>query len=171
MKKIHSLKVSNEIKVQSPCSEKWSAMTGNQKVRHCEICVHSVNNLSAMTRHEAKIFLEGTGGKRVCVRYERDKDGSVKYKTGAVAAFFSTLITLISYATASSAEEPVVMGDISPEYTDISGGITYIPQKTPVAEATSIPKAQTEEPSDQQAESDSGNEREYVMGKFAVSEN
>ena len=62
--------------IQKPCSADWDSMSGNDRVRSCEHCRLSVNDLSRLTRKEATRLVAGSGG-RLCVRYVRLPDGSV----------------------------------------------------------------------------------------------
>ena len=61
----------NAIKVKKPCSEQWSEMAGNEKIRFCSHCAKSVNNLSEMTRKDALRLVRRSGG-NLCVRYVKD---------------------------------------------------------------------------------------------------
>jgi hypothetical protein len=54
--------------VKGPCSEDWDQMTGNDRVRFCSHCAKHVNNLSEMTRKEARRLVRDSGG-NLCVRY------------------------------------------------------------------------------------------------------
>jgi hypothetical protein len=66
----------NNIRVASPCSAAWDAMTGDERVRFCGACRKSVYNLSEMTRAAAERLIGETEG-RVCVRFYRRRDGTV----------------------------------------------------------------------------------------------
>ena len=68
MKKSGSI---DSVRVQSPCTEDWNEMTGNVQVRFCSHCSKNVNNLSTMTRKEARKLVLASGGK-LCVRYVQD---------------------------------------------------------------------------------------------------
>ena len=57
-----------QIEVENPCSEDWSEMKGNERVRFCSHCNLNVNNLSALTRREALKIVRRSRG-RICVRY------------------------------------------------------------------------------------------------------
>ncbi len=59
------------IEVKNPCSEQWSEMAGNEKIRFCSHCAKSVNNLSEMTRKDALRLVRRSGG-NLCVRYIKD---------------------------------------------------------------------------------------------------
>lgn len=56
------------LRVTSPCTEDWEAMSGNKKVRFCSHCDLSVTNVSEMTRTEVKRLVRDSNG-RLCVRY------------------------------------------------------------------------------------------------------
>ena len=58
----------DSVKVKGPCSEDWDQMTGNDRVRFCSHCAKHVNNLSEMTRKEARRLVRDSGG-NLCVRY------------------------------------------------------------------------------------------------------
>jgi hypothetical protein len=66
-----------DIQVQSPCSENWDAMSGGDQRRFCDLCNKHVHNLSAMTAKKAETLLSDNTG-NLCVRYERDADGTIK---------------------------------------------------------------------------------------------
>jgi hypothetical protein len=59
------------IEVNSPCSENWGEMSGNDKVRFCSHCSKSVNNLSAMTRKQAVKVVRQSNGE-ICARYVKN---------------------------------------------------------------------------------------------------
>lgn len=63
----------DSIRVASPCSQDWDAMSGNDKVRFCEHCALEVNNLSALRRKEAMRLVRESEGK-ICVRYVRNPE-------------------------------------------------------------------------------------------------
>lgn len=97
------------LRVSSPCTESWDAMTGNNKVRFCSHCDLSVNNLSEMSRKEAIRFVSQSDG-RICVRYLKnpktnapvfaDKLYQITRRAGIAAGFLgaSLAISTISYA-------------------------------------------------------------------------
>ncbi|MBL8624989.1 MAG: hypothetical protein JNK64_27010 [Myxococcales bacterium] len=65
-----------EIRVASPCNERWDAMTGDDRMRFCGSCQQHVFDLSAMTTAEAEGFLRERTG-TACVRFYRRADGTV----------------------------------------------------------------------------------------------
>ncbi len=70
------LPVLDNIRVASPCSESWAAMSGDDRVRACGKCRQHVFNLSAMTRDEAETLIAERAG-RLCVRYYQRADGTI----------------------------------------------------------------------------------------------
>jgi hypothetical protein len=60
----------DSVPVQSPCTEDWNEMQGNDQTRFCSHCSKNVNNLSTMTRKEARKLVRASGG-NLCVRYVR----------------------------------------------------------------------------------------------------
>jgi hypothetical protein len=58
----------DSVEVGAPCSEEWSAMKGNDKVRFCSHCSKHVNNLSEMTRKQAMRLVRASHGD-LCIRY------------------------------------------------------------------------------------------------------
>ena len=67
----------DRVEVSSPCSEDWSDMPGDERVRQCRRCQLAVYNLSAMTRTDALELLNAHTGHRVCVKFYRRADGTL----------------------------------------------------------------------------------------------
>jgi hypothetical protein len=67
------------IRVATPCSADWNAMTGDERVRACGDCNKNVYNISEMTREEAESLIVAKEG-RLCVRYFQRKDGTILLK-------------------------------------------------------------------------------------------
>lgn len=70
------LPVLDNIRIASPCSADWNAMTGDERVRHCGACKKDVFNLSALTRDEAEALIREKHGD-LCGRYYQRKDGTI----------------------------------------------------------------------------------------------
>jgi hypothetical protein len=96
-----------QIKIAAPCSAKWEAMPGGERVRSCSQCSHKVYNLSAMNSDEAAGLIREAEG-RVCVRLYRRADGSVMTRdcptglravrqrvTRAVAVSFASVFSIL----------------------------------------------------------------------------
>ncbi len=64
------------LRVKTSCATDWSAMTGDDRSRHCEICDKQVYDLSRMTRPEIERLVRVTGG-NFCGRMTRHADGRV----------------------------------------------------------------------------------------------
>jgi hypothetical protein len=73
------LPVLPNIRVASPCSADWNAMTGDDRVRACGDCNKHVYNISELTREEAEALIVAKEG-RLCVRYFQRKDGTILLK-------------------------------------------------------------------------------------------
>ncbi|HUS32940.1 MAG TPA: hypothetical protein VMZ53_30770 [Kofleriaceae bacterium] len=77
------LPVLPNIRVASPCTADWNAMTpvdaDVERVRHCGSCDKNVYNLTQMTRDEAEALILAKEG-RLCVRYFQRKDGTILLK-------------------------------------------------------------------------------------------
>ncbi len=70
------LPVLPNIRVATPCTADWSAMTGDERVRHCAQCDKDVFNLSAMTRVEAEALIVEKKHD-LCARYYQRPDGTI----------------------------------------------------------------------------------------------
>lgn len=66
------------ITIQSPCTESWDRMTGDEQRRFCGACRLHVYDLSAMRREDAEALVASRReGERMCVRLARRPDGRV----------------------------------------------------------------------------------------------
>ncbi len=65
-----------DVKIARPCGADWNNMTGDDRVRFCNLCQLNVYNLSAMERDEAEEFVAANEGK-VCLRLYKREDGTV----------------------------------------------------------------------------------------------
>ena len=70
------LPVLPNIRIATPCTADWNAMTGDARVRHCASCDKEVFNLSAMTRAEAEALVVEKNA-NLCARYYQRKDGTI----------------------------------------------------------------------------------------------
>lgn len=67
------------VKVASPCTASWYAMSGDDKARFCGQCAQYVYNLSEMTKEEAEALIMEHEGK-MCVRIYKRADGTMMTK-------------------------------------------------------------------------------------------
>lgn len=124
-----SLPILDDIRVASPCHERWDAMTGDEQVRHCARCDKNVFNLSAMTREAAEHLVREKEAK-LCVRYFRRADGTiltadcpvgVRRKRVALVAAAGTAAAL---ATAAFATLTARMGEpAQPDVAPVAGRV------------------------------------------------
>lgn len=99
----------DSIEVKTPCLQSWNEMRGNDQIRFCDHCAKDVNNLSQMTRKEARKIVAQSNG-NICVRYIRRPDGRIQTikntfhqitrQTGIAAGILGTSlgISTIAYA-------------------------------------------------------------------------
>ncbi|GAB4211890.1 MAG: hypothetical protein OHK0013_34040 [Sandaracinaceae bacterium] len=71
-----SLPDGTSVRIASPCEERWEAMVGDERVRHCSRCDRDVFNLGALTAEEIQKLLADRGVRR-CVRLYRRHDGTM----------------------------------------------------------------------------------------------
>jgi hypothetical protein len=72
---MRALKVLEDVRIASPCSESWDDMSGTDAVRFCGKCEKNVYNLSAMTRGEAEALVNDSEER--CLRFWKRADGTV----------------------------------------------------------------------------------------------
>ncbi|MEW5737541.1 MAG: hypothetical protein AB1938_01380 [Myxococcota bacterium] len=65
-----------DIRVVSPCSEKWESMSGDERKRFCAKCQLHVHDIASLTEREVLALFEKETG-RVCGRLYRRADGRV----------------------------------------------------------------------------------------------
>lgn len=68
-----------QLRIASPCEEKWESMQGDERVRNCARCALNVFNVKEMTEPEVRALFLKTEG-RVCGRVFQRKDGTVLMK-------------------------------------------------------------------------------------------
>ena len=65
-----------DIRIAKPCNQTWTAMKGDDQVRHCGACRKNVYNISEMTEAEVEALVHRTEG-RFCARVYRRTDGRI----------------------------------------------------------------------------------------------
>lgn len=138
----------NNIKIASPCSQDWEAMSGDSRKRYCGECKLNVYNLSGMTKDEAENLLLNAEG-RLCVRFYKRTDGTILTQDCPVGwAAFKRRVSKTAAACASlmfgvigglgfngyfgKANKDVEMGKMT------MGDVAYRPSPTPTPKATPI---------------------------------
>ncbi len=101
------------LRIASPCSADWNAMTGDDRARYCSECNLHVYKLSDMSEAEATAFVREAEG-RTCVRFYRRADGTfltrdcpsglraVRRKIASLAAGAAALFGFISLGVFSA---------------------------------------------------------------------
>lgn len=80
----------DNIRVASPCPAPWEEMTGDDRVRRCDLCSLNVYNTAGLSRPELEELILSRRGERLCVRLYKRHDGKVITKdcpVGVRAAF------------------------------------------------------------------------------------
>lgn len=72
--------------IAKPCHEDWDAMDPASNGRFCHSCSKSVHDLTDLTEDEAKVVLAQHAGGRVCVRYNVDNAGTIRFRAAARVA-------------------------------------------------------------------------------------
>jgi ankyrin repeat protein len=67
--------LSEQLEIKKPCTADWNEMVGNSRVRFCEHCQLTVNDLSSLTPKRVRRLIAKSKG-RLCVRYVRDRNGN-----------------------------------------------------------------------------------------------
>ncbi len=124
------------------CNENWEGMDGDEQERRCALCVCKVYNLSALGLQKARSLMAShAAGDEVCVRFERNGDGSVRFAQATMAALAVGGLTLAAPALADGlipelSEGPVVEAQIGDVLVDVDdtdcvtgqqGGLTVQP--------------------------------------------
>jgi hypothetical protein len=76
MSDAHALAELGVVTVAAPCESDWSAMRGDDRVRHCALCNLNVYNVEALTSFEVRDLMLRTEG-RLCMRLFQRQDGTL----------------------------------------------------------------------------------------------
>ena len=131
----------NGLCIASPCEVPWSAMNGDDRVRHCAQCDRKVYNVARLSAEEAVALLR-TGDRPPCFQLWRRADGTVitadcpvgvrRLRNRRRATLALALTTLLAACGRPSAEgsaptsiQPAVLGGLvqmDPHDMPSSGG-------------------------------------------------
>lgn len=144
--------LSEQLKIETPCTANWDQMIGNEWVRFCEHCQLMVNDLTPLTPKRVRRLIANSKG-RLCVRYRLSPEGApllkaapqqlhqIRTRVSKIAAGAFTTMLSISSATSqptiqtlhqhpialkrsNSALAPVVFGaSIKGTVTDPAGAV------------------------------------------------
>jgi hypothetical protein len=106
-----------DLRIASPCKERWADMIGDDRVRVCNGCERPVFDLSEMTLAEAEAVL-ATRGVTPCVRFYRRADGTVMTADCAPGARRKVRIAAVAAGTALLGASPAI-ADPVPEPTPV----------------------------------------------------
>ena len=121
------------LRIASPCSADWDAMSGDSRKRFCSECKLNVYNLSDMTWYDAENLLRLSEG-RLCVRYFQRPDGTVMTQDCPVGwAKLKQRVSIFAAATFSVVLS--LLGGVSflksfNRHTHVVGSMAY-PRPTP----------------------------------------
>jgi hypothetical protein len=83
------------LRIDEPCPEDWSAMSGDDRARFCARCAITVTNLGELLREEAEATLaRRAGSELVCVRVTYDASGKVVTRSTQRERFLAALRAL-----------------------------------------------------------------------------
>jgi hypothetical protein len=68
------------LRVAEPCTESWEGMVGSDGRRFCGRCEKHVHSLSELTAAEAERLIASAPPHSLCVRFEEEADGTIRYK-------------------------------------------------------------------------------------------
>jgi hypothetical protein len=94
------LPILDNIRIASPCRADWNAMTGDERMRHCNQCDKKVFDLSELTRVEAEALIVENNGE-LCARYYQRRDGRIMTsdcRAGIIAARKLKVVAIASLA-------------------------------------------------------------------------
>ena len=104
------------LEMPTPCSERWQSMRGDDRVRHCAACNHTIYNLSVLTEEQ---IAELAGRGTVCVRLRVERDGTVQTATRVAGRGARLLLTTALTALAACGSSGERVGKIA-----VAGGGT-----------------------------------------------
>jgi hypothetical protein len=124
------LPVLPNLRVATPCSADWHAMSGDDRVRACGACEKNVYNLSTLTREEAEALILAKEG-RLCVRYYQRKDGTILLKDCSIGVKQKRKRRVIAAGVAALLGGAVVAGISLPRSARQAAGLPEVEQPNP----------------------------------------
>ena len=147
----------NNLKIASPCSADWGAMSGDARKRFCSDCKLHVYNLSGMTKYDAENLLRLSEG-QLCVRYYQRPDGAiptqdcpvgwarVKQRVSAFVAaaaalvigLFSGLLMVATFGKTASVVKKIPIPFVTSTPEPVLMGAVAMPSPTPTPEVKKV---------------------------------
>ena len=92
------------------CPKLWNSMPGSETERFCDMCQHTVHNLSLLSESERNALIAKSANERVCGTFSKDLSGNLisagsqeelsrKAKAARLAAIAAGSIALVSCAS------------------------------------------------------------------------
>jgi hypothetical protein len=92
----------SSLPIQDPCSQDWSAMTGDEQKRFCGKCTKHVHDLSQHTERSARKLVSTSDD--LCVRYSvQRRTGQISFRPSRRQRVFGALAAAVSLLTAAPA--------------------------------------------------------------------
>lgn len=139
----NKLSILSDIRIEEPCHEAWEQMQGDQRKRHCSKCSKSVTNLSTMTKAQAERYIRRNLSNKICVRYNYNPRGGIKFKKGilqSAALAFATVLAILGISNNLMAESNQATESKPPvnnlEIMGLMAATTPTPTPTPVKSAS-----------------------------------
>jgi hypothetical protein len=119
-----------EVKIAKPCGERWEAMPGNSRVRHCDACGRDVINAASLTPEQIEEHIRAAlnGTPMPCMRLVQFEDGSLltaqsERRSGLVQRGLAALSMLTVLATTAGAQHASATRDamLTGRVTDTTG--------------------------------------------------
>ena len=128
----------NELPDRPPCTEDWSAMTGDARRRRCATCATDVHDLSAMTEAEAEAHRAREP--RGCIRFTYRRDGSLVHLARS-AAIGASLVAAPAMAATAPASTPGTVLERLGELVELAVQLVTDAPPPPVESAEPEPPA------------------------------
>jgi hypothetical protein len=106
-----------DVRIASPCKQRWADMIGDDRVRVCHGCDRPVFDLSEMTREEAEVVLAARGI-TPCVRFYRRPDGTVMTADCRTGARRSRRLAVVAAGTALLGSSSAMADPAAPAAAD-----------------------------------------------------
>jgi hypothetical protein len=107
-----------EVKIVKPCGERWEAMPGNSRVRHCDACGRDVINAASLTPEQIEEHIEAAlnGKPMPCMRLVQFEDGALlaarsEQRLSLLQRAVAALSALTVLATVAVAQQPSNTGN------------------------------------------------------------
>lgn len=125
----------DQLKIASPCNASWAEMSGDERVRFCQLCSKNVYNLSNMSRTDAENLVKEKEG-NLCVRFFVRSDGTlltqdcpvglakIRRKVAGIAATIAAgIVTVVTYLNLRPQGQPPIQDPMAIPVNEVQGGM------------------------------------------------